>query len=53
MTKIRALMAFLMPAAPRFHDIAVGDLTDNQLRRSGLNKAELLHVRFSGFHTCG
>lgn len=53
MTKIRAIAAFFMPSSRRFSDIAIGDLTDSQLRRSGMNKAELLHIRFSGFHTCG
>jgi hypothetical protein len=53
MTKFRTFAARFFPATPRFSDIAIGDLTDSQLRRSGLNKAEMLHRTFSGLSTCG
>ena len=53
MTFFRALTARLFPAAPRFFDIAIGEMTDVQMRRSGLNKAATLHRTFSGLSTCG
>lgn len=53
MTLFRAFAARIFPVAPRFTDIAIGDLTDSQLRRAGLNKAEVLHRTFSGLSTCG
>jgi len=53
MTFFRALATRLFPAAPRFSDIAIGDLTDIQMRRSGLNKAATLHRTFSGLSTYG
>ena len=53
MTNIRAFAARLFPAKSRFSDIAIGEMTDSQLRRSGLSKAEMLHRTFSGLSTCG
>ena len=53
MTKFRAIAARIFQVAPRFSDIAVGEMTDSQLRRSGLSKAELLHRTFSGLSTIG
>lgn len=35
---------------PAFVDAAISDLTDSQLRRSGLSKAVILHHAFSGLH---
>ena len=52
MTAIRALFARLLPAAPHYTDIAVGNMTDSHLRRTGLSKAEILHRTFSGLSTC-
>ncbi|MDQ2091322.1 hypothetical protein [Marimonas arenosa] len=52
MTRIRAFAARFLPA-PRFSDIAIGEMTDIQLRRAGLSKAEVLHRTFSGLTTCG
>jgi len=52
MTAIRALFARLLPAAPQYADIAVGNMTDSHLRRTGLSKAEILHRTFSGLSTC-
>ena len=53
MTNFRAFTARLFPATRRFSDIAVGEMTDSQLRRAGLSKAEMLHRTFSGLSTCG
>ena len=52
MTAIRALFARLLPAAPQYADIAVGNMTDSHLGRTGLSKAEILHRTFSGLSTC-
>ena len=52
MTAIRALFAWLRPAAPSYADIAVGNMTDIHLRRTGLSKAEILHRTFAGLTTC-
>lgn len=35
---------------PRYSDIAVADVTDAELRRAGLSKAEILHRKLSGLH---
>lgn len=53
MTKFRAFAAFFMPSTPRFTDIAIGEMTDSQLRRAGISKSELLHVKFSGLSSYG
>ena len=53
MTAFRAFAARFLPAAPRFNDIAIGQMTDSQLRRAGLSKAAMLHRAFSGLCTCG
>ena len=53
MNMFRALTSLFAPAAPRFSDVALGNLTDTQLRRAGLSKAEMLHNTFSGLTTCG
>ncbi|WP_161594548.1 hypothetical protein [Marimonas lutisalis] len=34
----------------RFNDLALGSMTDDQLRRTGLSKAEILHRTFSGLY---
>ncbi len=48
-------MNFLFPFTYRtrrahYSDLALGDMTDAQLRRAGLSKAEILHRTFSGFY---
>ncbi len=53
MTIIRALLGRFRPAAPALGTIAIGNMTDVQLRRTGLSKAEMLHRTFSGLMTCG
>ncbi len=35
---------------PRYNDLALGNQTDEQLRRSGQSKASALHRAFSGLH---
>lgn len=52
MTRIRAFAARLFTSRPRFSDVAIGDMTDSQMRRTGLSKAEVLHRTFSGLSTC-
>ncbi|WP_188078207.1 hypothetical protein [Aquicoccus porphyridii] len=48
-------MTFLFNFAKRarrahYSDLALGNMTDAQLRRAGLSKAEILHRTFSGFY---
>ncbi len=52
MNLFRALKALMFSTKPRFSDIAIGNMTDIQMRRSGLNKAATLHHTFSGLSTC-
>lgn len=47
-----AITARLFPVTHRFSSIAIGNLTDTQMRRSGLTKAAALHRTFSGLTTC-
>lgn len=51
MSIFRTLIARVRPASTHAFDIAVSDMTDSQLRRSGLSKAEMLHRTFSGLST--
>ncbi|MDU8926511.1 hypothetical protein RXV86_03850 [Alisedimentitalea sp. MJ-SS2] len=53
MTSFRAFAARFLPGTRNFNDVAIGDMTDAQLRRSGLNKAEMLHRTFAGLSTNG
>ena len=53
MTSLRAFAARFLPGTRSFNDVAIGNMTDSQLRRAGLSKAEMLHRTFSGLSTCG
>ena len=50
MTRILQFAVASLVALPRYNDIAVGNMTDSQLRRSGQTKAQILHRTFSGLH---
>ncbi len=50
MTRFFHFAAQALFTLPRHSDIALGDRTDQQLRRSGQSKAEILHRTFSGLY---
>lgn len=50
MTRFFTYAAKALFTLPTYSDIALGDQTDEQLRRSGQSKAGILHRTFSGLH---
>ena len=53
MTTLRTFAARFLPGTRDFTAVAVGNMTDMQMQRAGLSKAEMLHRTFSGLSTCG
>lgn len=52
MTFFRAIVTLFSTPQRDFSDVAIGTMTDTQMRRTGLSKAEVLHRTFSGLSTC-